>query len=308
VTQFFGLPVASLSPPARRVLRRIALLAALFFLGLASAWARLELRLRIAGAPPPSDVFVLPAPGAARMLAAGFTEAAADAVWARSLVYHGEKFAKKLDPKNLHAYLDALTTLDPMFRSPYAWSGYAVPFAHWSGVPQPADLDYAVRLLRLGLDRFPNDPELHGILGYQLYYELPRWVKDPEVVLRARVEGAEHLRRQAQLGGGPPWLVLSAATALEKLNLDDLAARHLEQSAYAIDDPDLRAQVLARLARLRSSADVEATRVAAETLLGVVRDRLPWLTANQVLLLSDPESQARMAAGLNPEPFLEDRP
>ena len=55
MTQFFGLPVASLSPPARRVLRRIALLAALFFLGLASAWARLELRLRIAGAPPPSD-------------------------------------------------------------------------------------------------------------------------------------------------------------------------------------------------------------------------------------------------------------
>lgn len=302
-------PIAAcLGPSSRRVLRAATLLFALFFLGLAAAWARLPLRIWTVGAPPPSDVFVLPAPGAARILAAGFTEAAADAVWARSLVYHGEKFAKKLDPQNLHAYLDALTTLDPMFRSPYAWSGYAVPFAHWSGVPQPADIDYAVRLLRLGLDRFPNDPELHGILGYQLYYELPRWVKDPETVLRAKVEGAEHLRRQAQLGGGPPWLVLSAATALEKLNLDDLAARHLEQSAYAIEDPDLRAQVLARLARLRSSVDVEALRVAADTLLGVARARLPWVSAGQFLLLVDPEAQARMAEGLNPAPFVEDRP
>ncbi|MBN1772965.1 MAG: hypothetical protein JXB32_16975 [Deltaproteobacteria bacterium] len=297
-----------LSPPTRRVLRLATLLFALFFLGLAAAWARFELRLQLAGSPPPSDVFVLPAPGAARMLAAGFTEAAADAVWARSLVYHGEKFAKKLDSKNLHAYLDALTTLDPMFRSPYAWSGYAVVFAHWSGIPQPADLDYAVRLLRLGLERFPDDPELHGILGYQLYYELPRWVKDPELLLRAKVEGAEHIRRQAQLGGGPPWLVLSAATALEKLNLDDLAARHLEQSAHAVDDPELRAQVLDRLARLRSSVDLDAMRVAGDTLFGVARRRLPWVSGNQFLMLSSPEAQARMAEGLMPEPFVEDSP
>ncbi len=297
-----------LSPPTRRVLRAVALLAALFFLGLAAAWARLELRLQNIGSPPPSDVFVLPAPGAARMLAAGYTEAAADAVWARSLVYHGEKFSKKLDSKNLHAYLDALTSLDPMFRSPYAWSGYAVVFAHWSGVPQPADLDYAVRLLRLGLDRFPDDPELHGILGYQLYYELPRWVKDPEVVLKAKVEGAEHLRRQAQLGGGPPWLVLSAATALEKLNLDDLAARHLEQSAQSVVDPELRAQVLARLARLRSSVDLDSMRVAADTLFGVARKRLPWVPGNQFLMLNSPEAQARMAEGFLPAPFVEDAP
>ena len=292
----------------RRLLRFVALAAALFFLGLAAAWARLELRLQVVGSPPPSDVFVLPAPGAARMLAAGYTEAAADAVWARSLVYHGEKFAKKLDSKNLHAYLDALTTLDPMFRSPYAWSGYAVAFAHWSGIPQPADLDYAVRLLRLGLDRFPDDPELHGILGYQLYYELPRWVKDPEIVLRAKVEGAEHLRRQAQLGGGPPWLVLSAATALEKLNLDDLAARHLEQSAHSVSDPELRAQVLARLARLRTNVDIDTMRVAGDTLFGVARKRLPWVPGNQFLMLNSPEAQARMAEGLVPEPFPEDAP
>jgi hypothetical protein len=299
---------ARTSPPVRRVLRLVTLLAALFFLGLAAAWARLELRLQVAGAPPPSDVFVLPAPGAARMLAAGYTEAVADAVWARSLVYHGEKFAKQLDPRNLHAYLDALTTLDPMFRSPYAWSGYAVTFAHWSGVPQPADLDYAVRLLRLGLTRFPDDAELHGVLGYLLYYELPRWVKDPPTVLRARVEGAEHLRRQAQLGGGPPWLVLSAATALEKLNLDDLAARHLEQSAQAVDDPELRAIVLERLARLRSNVDVEGLRVASDALFGATLQQLPFLSVSQFLLLSDPEAQARMAAGLWPGSFVEDEP
>jgi hypothetical protein len=222
------------------------------------------------------------------------------------LVYYGERTARRRDPQYLHAYAEALVTLDPQFRAPYVWAGFAVPFASPTGVPRPVDVEYAVRLMRLGLARFPDDAELYGSLGYDLYYELPRWISDPQAVLRAKVEGAECLRRQAALGGGPPWLALAAATAFEQLNLDDLAARHLEGAVYGVGDDDLRARILERLALLRAHADVEQVRRAALTLTGVAAERMPYLPEMMFLLLSSAGAQARMAEGLVPGPFVED--
>ncbi|MBI5500191.1 MAG: hypothetical protein HY907_08100 [Deltaproteobacteria bacterium] len=290
-----------LSPPARRVLAAVAVVAALFFLALGAAWSRFFVRGQLAGAPTAAGVFLLPQPRATRLLASKYTEAVADAIWTRVLVYHGEHFARRLVPHDLHAYMDALTALDPYFRAPYSWGGFAVTFAHYSGVPQPRDILYAVELLRRGVARFPDDGELHGTLGYLLYYELPRWVRDPETVLRAKIEGAEQLRLQADLGAGPDWMVLSAATALEKINLDELAAGLLERAALTVGDPNVRAQVLGRLARLRQDVDTERLRHAADTLAGMALRELPYVTSNQYLLLSSPRDRARMAEGLLPE-------
>ena len=295
-----------LSPAGRGILRVGLVVFALALLALGAGFARLELRILRAGAPPPTDVFVLPAPDAARLIAARYTEAAADAVWTRMLVYYGEQFTRRNQPKNLHAYMDALTSLDPYFRSPYAWGGYAVVFADPSGVPRADDMEYSFQLLRLGIARFPDDAELMGILGYNLFYELPRWIQDPDTILRSKVEGAEYLRRQAAIGGGPPWLALSAATALQDLNFDDLAARHLEESAQTVDDPVVRSQILFRLARLRANIDTESIRLATDTLLGIAKRETPYLPPSMFLLLSSPEAQARMAVGLTPEPFVED--
>jgi hypothetical protein len=282
-------------------LRAVGIAAALFFLALAAGWARFFVRGQLAGAPRASGVFLMPAPAAARLLTAKYTEAAADVVWTQTLVYHGGQFEKQLEPRYLHAYVDALTTLDPYFRAPYNWGGFAITFAHFSGVPQPADVLFAVDLLRGGLARFPDDAELNGTLGYILYYELPRWIDDPEVVLRSKVEGAEYLRKQARLGGGPPWMALSAATALEKLNLDDLAAQLLEESALSVGDPTVRPLIMARLARLRADADIELLRQAVDTLAGTAMREAPYLPLIPFLLLSSPQAQARMAEGLVPD-------
>jgi hypothetical protein len=299
------------APPSARRRVAAAFAAGLLLLGLAASAAGLargRLVRALADGPPPADSFLLPAPAAARFLSARFTEAAADFIWTRILVYYGERHVARREPRHLHDYLDAMVGLDPYFRTPYTWGGYAVPFASHTGAPTPEAMAFAVRLLRLGLARFPDDPELHGILGYDLYYELPRWVHDPETVLRARVEGAEHIRRQAALGGGPDWIGLSAASALEDLNLSDLAARHLEESAWASADPEIRRQILIRLARLRADFDVEAVRRGTEALFGAARERMPYVSPGFFLLLQPPLDAARMDQGLPPRPWIEDRP
>lgn len=292
-----------LSHPARLALAGLLLAFTLGMLALGVAAARLELRILSAGSPPPGGVFLLPRPAAARAIAAGYTEAAADLVWTKLLVYFGEQTSQRRDPKHMAAYADSIISLDPMFRNAYVWFGFAIPLSTNNWV-NPANVETGIRLLRAGVQRFPDDAELHGALGYNLFNELPRWIDDPDAIVRARVEGAEHLRRQAALGTGPAWLALSAATALQEINLDDLAARHLEESAQTVDDPILRERILARLSVLRSNVDTDAIRRATAALEGTARERLPCLPPSMFLLLCPPETQARLAAGLGAPPFV----
>ena len=261
--------------------------------------ARLELHVLRAGAPPPADTFVLPAPAAVRTPAAGYTEAAADVVWTRMLLYYGAQTSQRRDPKFIAAYAEAIGSLDPYFRAPYAWAGHAIPLAT-TGFINPDNVETGIRFLRAGVARFPDDAELHGMLGYNLFYELPRWIDDDERIVRARLEGAEQLRREAALGGGAPWMALSATRALEQVNLDDLAARHLEESAWATDDPQIRQRILLRLATLRSNVDVQGIERAAATLERAWKERFPYLPQDIFLLLSTPAEQARMNNGLLP--------
>ncbi len=272
-------------------------LAAMLMLG--AGFARLQIRILAAPSPPRLDTLVLPTPGGGRLLAAGYTQAAADALWSRLLIYWGESILVRSDPKFMAAYLDAVTALDPQFRSPYAWAGHALPLSTVGRI-DPVNIEAAVRLLRAGLARFPGDAELHGILGYNLFYELPRWITDSERIARAKMEGAEHLRAQANLGGGPEWLSLSAVWALRDIGLDDVAARHLEEAAFATEDPELRKRILWRLAGLRADADIQAIETAAVTLDAVRRHRAPYLSPGLFLLSVPADDAARMAEGLAP--------
>ena len=292
-------PALRLSLPARRIALGVLAVGSLGIVAVLGLLARLELHVARSGAPPPADTFVLPSPAAVRALAAGYTEAAADVVWTRMLVYYGSQTAQRRDPKFMAAYADAIASLDPYFGAPYAWAGHAIPLAT-TGFINPDNVETGIRFLRAGVARFPDDPELHGMLGYNLFYELPRWIDDDERIVRARLQGAEQLRIEAALGGGAPWMVFSATRALEKVNLDDLAARHLEESAWATDDPQLRQRILARLAELRSNVDVQGIEGAAATLGRAWKERFPYLPQDMFLLLSTPEEQAQMSNALPP--------
>jgi hypothetical protein len=292
-----------LSPPSRRVLAAAIVAVGLFATVVAGFLARLELRVACSEALPSAGSFVLPAPDAARLIASRYTEVVADIVWTRMLVYYGAQTGMSRDPKYMSAYAEAVTSLDPYFRAPYAWAGYAIPLATNNWI-SPDNVESGIRFLRAGVARFPDDADLHGMLGYNLFYELPRWINDDARIVRARIEGAEHLRAEAALGGGAPWMALAATRAMEEVNLNDLAARHLEESAYATDDPELRQRILNRLAQFRADADVKGIARAANTLDHYWRERTPFLTDGMLLLLSSPEAQARMAEGLVPPRFL----
>ena len=275
------------------------------FLVLAAAKARFELRILRVEMPRPTAAFVVPEPGAARLIAAKYDEAAADVVWTRLLVYYGAETLATRDPEFAASYVRSITSLDPMFRAPYAWSGYAIPLGTTNYV-SAENVEAAIRILRNAVFRFPYDAELHGMLGYNLFNELPRWITDGDRILRAKMEGAQHLAAQASLSHTVDWTTLAAAAALRDVNMDDLAAKQLEDAAFTTDDPVLRERILWRLSQLQAGTDMEAISRATATLEAFQKIRAPGVPESLFLLLSPRDAGDAMSRGDVPPPWPED--
>jgi len=167
-----------------------------------------------------------------RVIFAGYRCAAADLIWAWTVVSFGSHFKTDKDYSWLPNALRAVTTLDPLFRDVYLYGG--IMLAMEGGMPKEA-----VELLERGVENLPDDWQLHFFLGfYRLFFEI-----DP-------LEGVKHLERAASLPGHPPYLPVLVAKAYTKLGRLELAIRYLEQVREMIDDPELKNRIESQLAEL----------------------------------------------------------
>ncbi|MFM2417529.1 MAG: hypothetical protein RL385_2252 [Pseudomonadota bacterium] len=202
------------------------------------------------------DQYYLPPAAHLPVLSLGYHAALGDLLWCQSLVYFGEGLGQKAPVRNVFAYTDAVLALDPTFRAAYRWIATAA-------VNRPTDDIVkdglrAAPYLERALGLWPGDGELHWDLGSLLRFDLaPTLPPGPEkdaLLLRA----APHIAEAARLGAGPPWLVLNSATVFERLGQKEQAVRHLEAVYATVDDDDVRADIEARLMRLRAELEAEA--------------------------------------------------
>lgn len=167
-----------------------------------------------------------------RVIFAGYRHAAADLIWAWTVVSFGSHFKADKDYSWMPNALRAVTTLDLLFRDVYLYGG--IMLAMEGGMPREA-----VELLERGVQNLPEDWQLHFFLGfYRLFFGI-----DP-------LEGVKHLERAASLPGHPPYLPVLVAKAYTKLGRLELAIRYLEQVREMIDDPELRNRIESQLAEL----------------------------------------------------------
>ncbi|MCS6798782.1 MAG: hypothetical protein NZ898_09645 [Myxococcota bacterium] len=224
----------------------------------------------------------LPPPEVLPWLALGWREAAADLVWVSALVYFGEEVRHRGALRHVFDYAEAAITLDPWFRSAYRWAGTA-------GMYRPVevtveDIERAIEYLERGARRFPDDGEMAWELGASLAYELAPRLRG-EAARRARLRGLEHLQAAVRLGAGPPWAVLSNASVLERLGQAERAARHIEEMASAVRDPEVRRELLDRLAQLRGQSHAEALAAALHEAERRHRREFPYVPFDLWLLL-----------------------
>jgi hypothetical protein len=268
----------SFSPLGRRLVA-----AGLVTLGLAGAFAlQVEANLRADRLPPEQELLLLPRPGVLRLASLGHTELLADLVWVREVLYFGDELSRQGDFRWMEHYLAAVVTLDPHFRRAYTWGGIALIYNGRSATNGMVQASNA--LLERGLQAFPDDWELNFMLGANYLHELK--TADPKQKRAWKLRGAEHMRRAALSGKGPPYLPVLVATVLSRDGDTDAAVRHLEEILLTTEDEAVRTQVRNKLKHLQARS-LGAMERAREAFKQRWQRELPYVHADMFVILGD---------------------
>ena len=233
------------------------------------------------------DIYYLPPPHWLEVMSLGYRRALADLIWLRALIYFGDEFENDGAVRHVFNYGESMLKLDPDFRRVYRWIGVA-------GVYTPKGssnefIERSIDVLRRGNERFPNDGELAWDAGATITYELlPRLGKEDPRYAQLELEGNEYMLAAARLGAGPPWLVLTNASALRELGETDRELRHLEEMYALVHDPDVKARIERRLRRLRDQAYAEAFRSVNEEFEERRLREFPYMPSTLYFFVADP--------------------
>lgn len=223
----------------------------------------------------------VPSPRAARILSAGYNEAAADLFWARTLIYYGEGMERGGTMPDVEPMLDAVTALDPAFRRVYWWGAYAVTYRR--GAATQAEFRSSVKILERGLEVYPDDWELNWLLGLRYFLDLE--AEDEAERQRYRETGAGYIERAMRLPGSPPDLPVLAASMRTKLGQLDRAVRELREMILTTTDPEVRKQLEMKLSDLVDEDTRAAIAEAARSFEQQWKATLPYAPPSLYILI-----------------------
>lgn len=172
--------------------------------------------------------------GAALKVAAlGQPTLLADALWVRAVLQFSDIMdgGELDDTRWLGATLDAVTSLDPGWRTAYFYGG---AFMRVLGDTEASD-----RIFEAGMVALPADPFFPFSLGMNAY--LNRGDTD---------EAAEMMKRAAGLPGAPVWYGAAAASFIAKRGQRAAAVRYLDEELALTTNPAVQRSLQSRRAGL----------------------------------------------------------
>ncbi len=177
------------------------------------------------------ELLMVPSGEALDVGSLGYAVHLADLMWVRSVLMFGERFAEEPDPdwqQWLARMLDAVTVLDPQWRTPYFYGG--------SMLRVTGDVDASTALFEKGHAALPDDFFFPFAIGMNYYLDK----EDP-------VQAAEWVQRAAGLPGAPKWYRAAARGFLIESAQRQVAIRFLREELELTTDPELREPLEARL-------------------------------------------------------------
>jgi len=245
--------------------------AALAFLLFSASYShRAALALRAAATYDP-HAWVLQ-PQIARLLTLGENELWADLAWIRTVVYYGNGVVRNSGMPDVEKLIAEVNAVDPRFRRPYLWGGYATVFRQKFATPE--EYEASAEILRRGVKAFSNDWELHWLLGIRLYFDIKR--TDPAEQRRIREEGAALIERAVHLPRAPATLAFTAVAMRSKLGQREQALRGLREMILITEDPAARKKLEERYAELVSEDVSREIAEAAKADEEAWRSSAPW--------------------------------
>ncbi len=218
------------------------------------------------------EAIYLPATPVLRGIALGRNTFMADLMWLRALSYFAVHFQGDKDYRWLDPLIATVLELDPEYRKVYHWAAVVVMYGR--GINNQSVLA-SNRLVEAALDRFPDDWELHFLLGCNLTFELQS--DDPEQASEWARRGAEHIRIASTMEGAPSWLPLTAAGIHSKLGQQELAIRHLEEVYLRTESEELKEELAALIVQKKSANALDKLRADRTAFLDAWKGSFPFL-------------------------------
>jgi tetratricopeptide (TPR) repeat protein len=228
-----------------------------------------------------SDDITIPSPRVARFLSLGYNELAADLAWARTLVYYGDGMQRRTELRHVERLTELVNTLDPHFRRPYWWAAYAVTYRQKNVTDE--ELRSSVKVLERAVEVFPNDWEMHWLLGTRYFLDIKS--DDPREQEKIREKGAAYIERAMRLPNAPTNLPILAASMRTKLGQRERALRALEEMILTQTDDAARKELEERYAALASEDAREAMSEAATEFQARWKQHLPFAPPSLYILL-----------------------
>lgn len=248
------------------------------------------------------EIYAFPPPATLKAAVLGYDAAAVDLLWAKLLVEFGIHWHEK---REFHAdpFIEAILYLEPTYDRVYRFADTLLCYHPLHA--NEADARKTRAILERGTRERPWDYEVWQEYGQFSAFLGPGFLtKDDEAAERDRWrrEGALAMAKASDLGARG-FGALIAATMLERYGEHEAAIEALERQYAAHDDPDERAEIQAKIDRLKEGKRfaVQASAIAKIDAIGA-----DWrfLTKDQFLLLGpfpDPALCAGLAASGTPE-------
>ena len=205
---------------------------------------------------PDPDMLYFSSPSVVKKMALGYDNLLADIYWMRAIQYFGrkEEAEKRAIPyKNLAAFLDITTTLDPDLFDTYQAGSYFLSEPEPIGAGQP---DEAIKLMDKGIEAHPRDWRLRRDKGMVYYIYLGDYTAAGNVWLET-----------SRMPESPKWMAGLAATAFSQGGSMDVARALWQQQYNESPRADVKKNALNRLMSLQVAEDLWTL----ELLIGVYR-------------------------------------
>lgn len=205
--------------------------------------------------PRDQDVLYLPPAEHLGPMSLGYREALADLIWIRAVIFAGDRVGGT-NYTWIMEYLEAIYSLAPGFRRPYAWGGVA--FIYSGEDVDRAMVDRALVLYRRGLEHFPEDHELLFAAGMLLTRDVQSLPGYSEAERAAAMDEGAAMIRKAAAFGAPPLVRELAATLVSKGGADQLAIQFLETQLLQAQDEKHRRLLRHKLETLLGETGFES--------------------------------------------------
>ncbi|HEX7601596.1 MAG TPA: hypothetical protein VF316_08325 [Polyangiaceae bacterium] len=238
------------------------------------------------------DVYLFPPPAQLQLLTLGHSAAAVDQLWVKLRIEFGIHFSEHRAFPDVYHYVDAIIALEPDFAPVYKYADTLILYSL-----ETASEDDARRVhdyLERGTKERPGDHEVWLHYGQFLAFSAPSYVHDPTLLESWRKEGALAISRSIELGEDAD-RSLSVAYVLNKAGEHDAAVRSVRRAFALTDDPAVREQLAAQLARLEAVDEQEAAQDDARFVDDAWHRDYPFLSRGSFLLLAPRRDTLRCA-------------